>query len=74
MTDTVIEEIHQTRRATSERFHGDIEAIAADAAARQSASGRPVWRAKAPNKRATSDLGLAGHRSRSGQQAHGGGR
>ena len=51
MTDTVIEEIHQTRRATSDRFHGDIAAIAADAAARQAASGRPVWKPKAPNAR-----------------------
>ena len=72
MTDTVIEEIHQTRRATSERFHGDIAAIAADAAARQSAYGRPVWKATTPNKRATADRGLAGRRSRSGQQAQGG--
>lgn len=69
MTDAVIEEIHQARRATSERFHGDIAAIAADAAARQSASGRPVWKAEAPNKRATSDRGPTGRRSRSGQPA-----
>jgi len=50
MTDTVIEELHETRRAISEKFHGDTAAIAVDAAARQSASGRPVWHAKAPNK------------------------
>jgi len=51
MTDTVIEEIHETRRAISEKFHGNTAAIAADAAARQSASGRPVWHATTPNKR-----------------------
>ncbi len=50
MTDAVIEELHETRRAISEKFHGDTAAIAADAAARQSASGRPVWHAKTPNK------------------------
>ncbi len=50
MTDTVIDEIHETRRAISEKFHGNTAAIAADAAARQSASGRPVWHAKTPNK------------------------
>ena len=72
MADTVIEEIHETRRAISEKFHGDIAAIAADAAARQSASGRPVWHAKTPNKSATSDRGLAGRRYRADQQAPGG--
>jgi hypothetical protein len=42
-TDTTIEEIHQTRREISDRFAGDIAAIAADAARRQAASKRPVW-------------------------------
>lgn len=42
-TDSVIDEIHQTRREISERFNGDIAAIAEDAARRQAASGRPVW-------------------------------
>jgi hypothetical protein len=51
MADPVIEEIHQTRRAISDRFNGDIGAIAADAAARQSSSGHPVWKPEAPNKR-----------------------
>ena len=48
-TDSVIAEIHRTRREISERFNGDIAAIAADAARRQAAAGRPVWRAK-PNE------------------------
>ncbi len=72
MPDTVIEEIHETRRAISEKFHGDIAAIAADAAARQSASGRPVWHGKTPNKSATADRELAGRRHRGDQRAPGG--
>jgi hypothetical protein len=51
MADPVIEEIHQTRRAISDRFNGDIGAIAADAAARQSSSGHPVWKPEAPKPR-----------------------
>lgn len=45
-TDAVIDEIHQTRRAISDRFGGDLEAIAEDAARRQAASKRSVWRPK----------------------------
>jgi hypothetical protein len=45
-TDSVIAEIHKTRREISERFNGDIAAIAEDAARRQAASGRPVWQRK----------------------------
>ena len=45
-TDSAIAEIHRVRREISERFHGDIAAIAEDAARRQAASGRPVWRRK----------------------------
>ena len=45
-TDSVIAEIHRTRREISERFNGDIAAIAQDAARRQAASGRPVWQRK----------------------------
>jgi hypothetical protein len=45
-SDSVIDEIHQTRREISERFNGDIAAIAEDAARRQAASGRPVWQRK----------------------------
>ena len=50
MTDSVIEEIHRTREEISERFGGNIAAIAEDAARRQAASNRPVWKTKAPNK------------------------
>ena len=42
-TDTMIDEIHQTRREISDRFAGDVDAIAADAARRQMESKRPVW-------------------------------
>jgi hypothetical protein len=42
-SDSVIAEIHQTRREISERFNGDVFAIAEDAARRQAASGRRVW-------------------------------
>jgi hypothetical protein len=45
-TDPVIAEIHRTRREISERFHGDIDAIAEDAARRLAESGRPIWRPK----------------------------
>lgn len=41
--DATIDEIHQVRREISERFDGDVFAIAADAARRQDASARPVW-------------------------------
>lgn len=41
--DEVIQEIHRTRQAISERFHGDIYAIAADAARRQAEENRPTW-------------------------------
>lgn len=72
MAETIIDEIHEIRTAISEKFHGDIAAIAADAAARQLAAGRPVWHANASNKRATSNRGLAGRRSRSAQPSAGG--
>jgi len=49
-TDSVIEGVHQTRREISERFDGDVTAIARDAARRQAESGRPVWEAKTPEK------------------------
>ena len=42
-TETPIDELHRTRREISDRFGGDINAIAEDAARRQIASGRPVW-------------------------------
>ena len=43
-TDPVIEEIHKVRREISDRFGGDVRAIAADANARMAASGCPVWK------------------------------
>ena len=42
-TDSVIAEIHRTRREIFERFNGDVAAIAEDSARRQASSGRPVW-------------------------------
>jgi hypothetical protein len=49
-TDTIIAEIHRTRRQISERFDGDIDAIAEDAARRLAESGRPIWQPKTTNK------------------------
>ncbi len=48
--ESVIEEIHRTRQEISDRFDGDIVAIAEDAATRQAASERPVWIAETPRK------------------------
>ena len=45
-TESEIEEIHRIRREISDRFGGDIVAIANDAARRLAASGRPVWEPK----------------------------
>ncbi len=42
-SDSPIDEIHRIRREISDRFGGDIVAIAEDAARRQAASNRPVW-------------------------------
>jgi hypothetical protein len=50
ISDSVIEEIHRTREEISERFGGSIAAIAEDAAHRQAASKRLVWKSKTPNK------------------------
>ena len=41
--DTIIQEIHETRRRISEKFAGDVAAILEDARKRQEASGRPLW-------------------------------
>jgi hypothetical protein len=49
-TESTIEEIHRIRREISDRFGGDIDAIAEDAARRQAVSGRPVWRPDSTNK------------------------
>jgi hypothetical protein len=43
-TESPIEEIHRTRREISDRFGGDVFAIAEDAARRQAASNRPLWK------------------------------
>lgn len=45
-TDLTIENIHQIRREISDRFGGDVFAIAEDAARRQAASNRPVWKSQ----------------------------
>ena len=42
-TDSTIDDIHQIRREISDRFGGDVYAIAEDAARRQVASNRPIW-------------------------------
>ena len=49
-TESPIDEIHRIRREISDRFGGDISAIAEDAAQRQAASGRPVWQPKLTKK------------------------
>jgi len=41
--ESVIQEFHRVRREISDRFHGDIDAIAQDAARRLAESGRPIW-------------------------------
>jgi hypothetical protein len=48
--ETPIEEIHRIRREISDRFGGDIAAIAADADRRAQASGRPIWQANTTNQ------------------------
>jgi len=45
-TESPVDEIHRIRRELSDRFGGDIAAIASDAARRQAASDRPVWQPK----------------------------
>ena len=49
-TETPIEEIHRIRREISDRFGGDIDAIAADAERRAQASGQPIWQGKTANQ------------------------
>ena len=48
--DNTIEEIHEIRFEISDRFDGDVFAIAQDAARRQAASNRPLWHPKTTNK------------------------
>lgn len=49
-TDSTIDEIHQIRREISDRFGGDVFAIAQDAARRQAASNRPLWQPNTTNQ------------------------
>jgi len=49
-TDSPIDEIHRTRREISDRFGGDVVAIAEDAARRQATSNRPVWQSNTTNE------------------------
>lgn len=49
-TDPTIDEIHEIRREISDRFGGDVFAIARDAARRQLDSNRPVWCPKTTDK------------------------
>lgn len=51
--ESPIDEIHRVRREISDRFGGNISAIAVDAARRLAASGRPVWQPKTTNKTGT---------------------
>ena len=48
--DTTIDDIHKVRREISDRFCGDVFAIAEDAARRQLNSNRPLWCPKPTNK------------------------
>jgi hypothetical protein len=51
--DTILDEIHRTRRQMAEKFGGDIAAIVEDARKRHEASGRAVW--KPPSAPETKD-------------------
>ncbi len=44
LNDPILDEIHEARRAISDKFGGDLKAMLEDARQRQEASGRPVWR------------------------------
>jgi hypothetical protein len=50
VTESPIDEIHRIRREISDRFGGDIVAIAEDAARRQAESNRPVWQPNTTNQ------------------------
>lgn len=54
-TDSTIDEIHRIRREMSDRFAGDVFAIAADAARRQTVSNRPVWKPKRDERSDTAE-------------------
>ena len=81
-TDSTIDDIHQIRREISDRFGGDVFAIAEDAARRQAASKRPAWKPKhdeksvAPSRRQrvflmVNRIRRPGERRRSGRMASG---
>ncbi|QDT39573.1 hypothetical protein Pan189_39820 [Stratiformator vulcanicus] len=57
--ESPIEEIHRVRRDISERFGGDVAAIAADAASRAAESGRPMWQPKSATH-STQPVGVSG--------------
>ena len=54
-TDPTIEKLHEIRREISDRFGGDVFAIAKDAARRQAASNRPVWQPKHDEQRTATE-------------------
>jgi hypothetical protein len=47
IVDTILDEIHQTRRELAEKFGYDINAVLEDARERQKASGWPIWKGPA---------------------------
>jgi hypothetical protein len=49
MTDTIIDEIHRTRREMADKFGGDFRLMLDDARRRQAESGRPIWRPNSTN-------------------------
>lgn len=49
-TDTIIDEIHCTRRQIAEKFGHDLAAILEDARKRQADSDRPEWHGKSSEK------------------------
>ena len=49
-SDSPIDEVHRIRREISDRFGGDVFAIAEDAARRQATGNRPMWRPHTTNK------------------------
>lgn len=57
--ESVVEELHRIRREISDRFGGDVAAIAKDAAERLARSGRRVWKPHAETKvsRPTNETG-----------------
>jgi hypothetical protein len=48
--ESVIAELHRIRRDISDKFGGDIAAIAKDAADRLAQSGRPIWKPRTEKK------------------------